>query len=362
MKKALYAGSFDPITLGHIHTIKKALELFDLVYVVVASNPTKTGYFPIRKRVSLVEQSLEGIPNVLVISSLGEYVVKTAERLGVTHLVRGLPTIADFSMEYEMYHNNRDITSKIETVFLMCDKDVQQVRSSTIRGLLGFTGWMEVVKNKVPAPVLRALVDRIMGEMFAVLAHQFYAGNTDVYWQRLSQAYDRPYHNFIHVLRMLDRSKEFVVADRFLFELAIWYHDFVDPCCENAEEKSRNVAFELMRAIPDQDYLGDLIMATAQNVSALTNDQVLMRCLDREILASSWEQYEAYVHGIEQEYANTCSPEEFNKGRCEFLNTLLASPIFQNHPAFIQQEEVAKHNIRRELDLRMNGQWFSRKE
>ena len=129
---AIYAGSFDPITLGHTAIIDRAARLYERVTVAVGANIAKQGLFTVEERVQLAEGALAGRANVEIQSFEG-LLVEYADRLGAGVLVRGLRLLTDFEHEFQLALGNRDLHSEIETVFLMTDADWVYVSSSLVK-------------------------------------------------------------------------------------------------------------------------------------------------------------------------------------------------------------------------------------
>ena len=117
MKIAIYPGSFDPITNGHLEVLKRALNIFDRVIVLVAINPEKKSRFSVEERVSMIKESVDS-SRVEVDSSSG-LTVKYAKEHGATHLIRGLRAVTDFEYEFSLASANDYIDPSIDTIFLM---------------------------------------------------------------------------------------------------------------------------------------------------------------------------------------------------------------------------------------------------
>lgn len=155
MTTALYAGSFDPVTNGHIDIIKRASTLFEKVYVGVATNLNKRPLFSVDERQHLLEQvvSAEKLTNITV-DSFGCLTVEYARREGIQTIIRGLRAISDFEAEFQMAIMNRQLDSSIETVFLMPSQDYFYVSSNLIKEIIRLNG---PVNKFVPVFVEEAL-------------------------------------------------------------------------------------------------------------------------------------------------------------------------------------------------------------
>ena len=153
---AVYPGSFDPITLGHVDILERAAKMFDEVIVAIGQHPSKRGYFSPDQRVALVEASTEHLPAVTVAKFSG-LVVEFCRAREASVIVRGLRAIGDFEPEFQMALANRDLDSAIETVFLVPSPDRMFVSSSLVREIAGHGGDFE---RYVAAPVARAMRER----------------------------------------------------------------------------------------------------------------------------------------------------------------------------------------------------------
>lgn len=134
MKIAIYPGSFDPITNGHLDILKRALKVFDKVVVLVANNVNKKYTFTDVERVEMIKLITKDMPNVEVESTSG-LVVDYARKIGATALVRGLRAVSDFEYELQMATTNEFIDSTIDMVFFMTHLDNTFISSSTVKEL-----------------------------------------------------------------------------------------------------------------------------------------------------------------------------------------------------------------------------------
>ena len=134
MKVAVYPGSFDPITNGHLDVLKRALEIFDKVIVLVAFNPNKKSRFLPEERMEMISEAMENDPRVEVDCYDG-LTVEYARSKGAMHLIRGLRAVTDFEYEFQLASANDFIDSSIDTVFLMSKSDKSFINSSMIMEL-----------------------------------------------------------------------------------------------------------------------------------------------------------------------------------------------------------------------------------
>jgi pantetheine-phosphate adenylyltransferase len=152
-QSALCAGTFDPITMGHLDVIERAARIFPRVVIGVATSPGKNPLFSQEERVELVKASTAHLPGVEVKNFSG-LLVEFAESQKVQVIVRGLRAFSDFEYEFQMALTNRKLKSEIETIFLMPKQDYSYVSSSNVREVAQLGGNIE---QFVPPPVQAAL-------------------------------------------------------------------------------------------------------------------------------------------------------------------------------------------------------------
>jgi pantetheine-phosphate adenylyltransferase len=149
-RTAIYPGTYDPVTLGHVDIIKRAAHIFDRVVVGVVRDPShKQITFSVEERVDFLEQALREQDNVEV-DVFSELVVEFARRWGADTMVKGLRVISDFEWEFQMNHLNRTLAPDIETVYLMANPQYSFVSSSGVKEVASFGG---NVDELVPAAV-----------------------------------------------------------------------------------------------------------------------------------------------------------------------------------------------------------------
>lgn len=155
MRKAIYPGTFDPITNGHIDVIHRASNLFDSITVAVAKNASKQPMFDEEKRVQLIKENFEKSSKVEVIAFDG-LIVDLADKLGAVALIRGLRVASDFEYEFQMAQMNRHLNDSIETVYLMPTEEHFFTSSNLIKQVFKFT---DREKQLIPENVHQALVN-----------------------------------------------------------------------------------------------------------------------------------------------------------------------------------------------------------
>lgn len=149
MKIAVYPGSFDPITLGHLDVLKDGAHMFDKVIITVSNNISKHALLSVEERKELIRQSVVDIPNVEV-DSFDGLTVEYAKKIGATILLRGLRAVSDFEYEMQLSQTNRSLSEDIKTVFLITRPEYNFISSSSVKEILKNNG---DISKFVPKPV-----------------------------------------------------------------------------------------------------------------------------------------------------------------------------------------------------------------
>lgn len=151
----VYAGSFDPLTIGHVWMIEQGSRLFDRLTVAIGINPEKRYTFTLEERLEMLRESLKDYKNLSIDSFSNFYLIDYARSIGATHILRGIRSESDYEYERTMRNVNGDMDPEICSVFLMPPRDIAEVSSSMVKGLAGPNGWQKVVRKYVPEPVYR---------------------------------------------------------------------------------------------------------------------------------------------------------------------------------------------------------------
>ena len=153
---AVYPGTFDPITNGHLDILERALELFDRIVVTIAVNPRKQPLFSVEQRVSFIRDALPSHVGRLEFASFDGLLVDFCRARGARVIVRGLRALADFEYEFQFSHMNRRLAPDIDTVFFMTDERNHYVSSSLVKEVASLGG---DVTGLVPSQVATALAE-----------------------------------------------------------------------------------------------------------------------------------------------------------------------------------------------------------
>lgn len=161
---AVYPGTFDPLTNGHLDIIKRSLKIFDHITVLLAKNSLKKTLFTFEERKNFIVKAIksEKIENSITIDFFDGLLVDYCKSRNINLIIRGLRPLVDFEYEFEMAMTNREMNNNIETVFILTDQKYFYLRSSIIKDLAKLNG---DVKNKIPAcieeDVVRIIKERL---------------------------------------------------------------------------------------------------------------------------------------------------------------------------------------------------------
>lgn len=147
---AVYAGSFDPPTKGHVWMIERGARLFDRVIVAAAKNPEKQYSFSLDTRLGWLRRICSPFDNVEVADIRNKFLARYAHEVGAGHILRGIRDEEDYRYERGMRYINSDLNPDLTTVFLMPPRSLGQMSSSFVKGMVGPEGWEPIVKGYVP--------------------------------------------------------------------------------------------------------------------------------------------------------------------------------------------------------------------
>jgi pantetheine-phosphate adenylyltransferase len=161
MKVAVYPGTFDPITLGHLDIIRRGAHLVDKLVIGVTTNPSKEPMFAVAERLEMVQREVADIPGNIDVVEFDSLLMEFAEKQGATAILRGLRAVADFEYEFQMAGMNQQLNDDIETVFLMADVSLQPIASKLVKEIARYGGAIDkFVTPAVAADVKRHLESR----------------------------------------------------------------------------------------------------------------------------------------------------------------------------------------------------------
>ena len=157
MSVAVYPGSFDPITNGHLDIVERAMNVFDRVIIGVLANPRKTSLLSVEERIRIIRAALEETgspPDRIDVTSFNGLTIDFCRAQGATAIVRGLRAISDFEVEMQLAHNNRVLAPEVDTVFFMTSVANGYVSSSLVKEIASFGG---DISSMVPGSVIPAV-------------------------------------------------------------------------------------------------------------------------------------------------------------------------------------------------------------
>jgi pantetheine-phosphate adenylyltransferase len=160
VRVGIYAGSFDPPTVGHLWMIEHAAKMFDELIVALGVNPEKRSTFSVEERMEMLCNCTARLENVRVESFTNQYLINYARTQKASFIVRGIRSETDYEYERVMRNINGDLDPGVTTIFLMPPRDIAEVSSSMVRGLVGPSGWQQMVQPYVPPQVYRQLLKK----------------------------------------------------------------------------------------------------------------------------------------------------------------------------------------------------------
>jgi len=161
MKTAVYPGTFDPVTLGHMDIIRRAAHLVDRLVIGVTTNPSKSPMFTVEERLDMVRRETADVPGKISVVSFDSLLMDFAVREGASMIVRGLRAVADFEYEYQMAGMNQQLNPDIETVFLMADVSLQPIASKLVKEIALYGGEIGRFVTPTVAVEVRERVEKI---------------------------------------------------------------------------------------------------------------------------------------------------------------------------------------------------------
>lgn len=379
-RRAIYPGSFDPTTNGHLWMMKEVSDNYDKGYISIGMNSGKQqGRFPVSERMQMLEEIKvkNNLSNLIVNSYIGLYLVDFAETLDTRIIIRGIRNGADAAYESDLAQLNTSINSRIKTIAVPSPKELLQISSSTVMGLMGFEGWGSEVAKMVPEPVFMRLEKiqferdkKLLGDQWQRLCDRLGVNkNQSVAFEDLFKRYvekNRRYHDVTHLKTCLNELElvRDLAEDPDALEMAILFHDAVyesnDPTIigkKDDEGKSAQLAVDL---ITNQlglgrdfaDKVASLIMTTKHNVVPQSNDAKLMVDIDLAIFGRSPRLFNIYEQNVREEW-NHVELLDFAKGRKGVLESFLPpkrDAIYQS--AFFREryEEQAKKNLQESIN------------
>ncbi len=368
MKCGIYAGSFDPITNGHIWMIEEGAKLFDHLIIAIGENPYKKNhFFCITERLCMLKKCIEHLENVSVEIFSGKYLVNYAKEKDVSYILRGIRKESDYEQERNIRYINEDIQNDISTIFLIPPRNLVEVSSSMVKGLIGFKNWYKIIIKYIPQPIFRELIKREYESDFSKAWSLIHSGvspkvSYSIVLEDLLDRYlqkGRYYHNITHILdclNELERTTDYYFNNDSLgviiqYFLALWFHDAVyDSHQNNNEQLSAHLFIKYAKesGIPEVHITSiiSLIRATRNHETTSVSENLIID-IDLSILGKDWETFCEYDNNIAKEYA-WVSKDIYIEKRLKVLEKfLLKDRIFKTPYFFQKYEKTARENIKR---------------
>jgi len=195
VRRAVYAGSFDPITRGHVWVIQQGAGLFDELVIAVGHNPDKSSTFSVDERIGFLEEVTSDLGNVKVTSFAHRFLIHFAQAQGANYILRGLRNPMDFESEQVMRIINADLDPRINTIFVMPPRRYAELSSSFVKGLVGPQGWEKpcrFVAQRIPKEREKAPSEPVQFELFEDDRYKYRIFVTSQPWRahKVVQDYD----------------------------------------------------------------------------------------------------------------------------------------------------------------------------
>lgn len=361
MKKAIYAGSFDPITNGHLWVIQQSSKLFDEVLVILAFNPNKSSYFNLNEKQNQIQAAISSFPNVKLKTVSDQYIAKVAQTEGADYLVRGIRNIQDFEYEKTIERINQKINPTLQTIYLTPPAELSEISSSMVKSLIGFPGWQTLVKTMVSDKVLSGFLRKHHQEFISKEWFNLSGKSTltEEYLEKIldnhSQSH-RYYHNLSHLVALLKHA-DVMIKDLKLdsvsaatIKYSIFFHDLIyNPMSKTNEVDSAAVWTEFAQKqnfmAVMEEMVKETILATASHSKSVKYPITeLFLDLDLSILGSSPEVFMQYEEAIRQEYIFV--PEDVYQAERAKIMKLLVNP-FKTSWGKNNWDTKAKENLKK---------------
>lgn len=158
IRRAVYAGSFDPPTNGHLWMIRRAQAMFDELIVAIGNNPDKKSTYTTDERRQMLEAITAEFPNVTIAQFNNRFLVDFADSVGAAFVVRGIRTASDYEYERAMRYINADLQPAITTVILMPPREFAEVSSTMVKGMIGPENWQHTIRRYLPEAVYQTIL------------------------------------------------------------------------------------------------------------------------------------------------------------------------------------------------------------
>ncbi len=360
MRTAVYAGSFDPPTNGHLWIIREAAKTFDHILIVIAVNPDKKPAFSADVRKRMLTEITSDLPVSIVILE-EEYIVNYASKHDATHLVRGVRNTIDYEYECALRQLNADLNASITSVYFIPPRELSEVSSSTVRGLVGPKGWERLVARYVPPPVLIRLIAAQHAWVWEAFTTAGAAGDSDLFWRDALLPYfesGRFHHAWTHIADGLNElARERANITKLAAVALAWFnHDRIyDVTRHDNEKRSAEACRESARALglwetTVRDAVR-MVLATKRHLSKDPDTRILIDT-DLAVLGYEPRAFDVYEEGVRNEYRVKYTDKEISIGRAGWIIGFLRDHperIYFTNGFELRYGTTARSNLERSL-------------
>ena len=362
MKTAIYAGSFDPPTNGHLWMIRAGASLFDRLIVAIGVNPDKRYTYPLEQRLEMLRMSVADIANVSVDTFTNRFLADYARTCSARYVLRGIRSESDYEYERGMRYLNEEMNEDLTTVFLIPPRSLVEVSSSMIKGLRGSIGWESVVRKYVPPAVFSTIVRDELARRFRRLWESLGGGSGQTVFEDIAARYSQPhrhYHTLAHVCACLSEldALDLEPANHLAIELAIWFHDVIYevPGRDNetrSAEYFQSAIRESGANAPVAEVVAMILATQRHEISGEAGASLpLFLDIDLSILGASRERFAEYDAGIRREYSSIADTV-YCPERRRVLQRFLDRPALYFTSAFRERYEAqARDNLQQAVRM-----------
>lgn len=357
---ALYCGSFDPPTNGHRWVMEQISKQYDKGYIAIGVNVLKSGRFTLDERILMLKDIARDYPNLEITSFTDYYQADYADLVGAKYLIRGCRNGLDYAYETDLNYINAGINSDLETVVFIPPKDLLQVSSTTVMGLVGFEAWETEVSKMVPDTVFKMIagkhyiankqyfVNRVYSVFSGLYAPEFIDFLIGCY-----ETAGRSYHSLYHIIQSLKEldSVKSLLSEPLNAEAAILFHDAIYDPVSSTNEYHSSLEFDRRfscRSVNKKKVM-EMILATKHDVYFKDSDTQFVMDIDLLRLGKPYRIFSYYSDLIRKEYS-MFNDGDYALGRVAFIRSLLCRPsIYSTMEYKTKYEEQARKNLERSI-------------